>query len=257
MQQESVRGALIRDGFPDVIVDRVLNRYIEAVGEFKKKNWKYCINEIGHFVEDSRRLIDYRITGSYVPLNDEQSAFSEAVLSKWNDKNNTESVEYKVIIPRMLYAIFCIRNKRGSMHSNHIDPNEMDATISLNGAKWVLSEFFRLSSKLSFVETKAIVESIMKKETSLVWDVGSHLRILNAKMSTSEKILCLLYLKDDQSVEDLRKSTDYKNKSNFVSLLKKLHNDVKINFENGMCKISPTGEEVAETLFIKYEINSP
>lgn len=134
------------------------------------------------------------------------------------------------------------------IHKNHIDPNKMDATILLNDTKWILAEFFRLSSTLSFEETESIIDSIMCKESSLIWDTGSVLRVLDTKMSCADKVLCLLYMRNSQTDAELRNSVEYKNPTEFKRVLKTLHNKRMIEYAAPNCTLSPLGVQRVEEI---------
>lgn len=249
MRRNDIHSAL-HATYPVELVDSMLTNYENALIEYKKGHWQYFGNEIGQFIEISRRIIEYQLKGNYTALPDKLPLFSEKTLSEYEHFPSAISDSYRIIIPRCLYAMYCLRNKRGMIHKNHIDPNEMDATVLLSNAKWVLAEFFRLASALSFDETKEIINSITCREISIVWDTGSLLRILDPKMKTPCKILCLLYVKDNQSDAELQASVEYVNTSNFKKILRTLHKEKKIEYVGTNCKLSPIGINEAEALLI-------
>lgn len=242
---------ILRTTYPQDLTDSMLVSYDKALAEYKKGHWSYFGNEIGQFIEVARRIVEYQLEGKYTPLSEKLKIFNEKVLTEWENKSTAIPEVYRIIIPRALYAMYCLRNKRGMIHANHIDPNRMDATVLLWNTKWILAEYFRLASALPFEETKAVVDSIMCRETSIIWDNGSMLRVLDTKMPTRDKILCLLYIKNNQSEIELRNSTEYKNVSEFKKILKTLHSGRLIEYSDGNCTISPTGIDRAEMLLTK------
>jgi hypothetical protein len=193
-------------------------------------------------------MIEYQLDSKYTPLSDKLKNFNEKILAEYENHDSKYPEEYRIIIPRCLYAMYCLRNKRGMIHKNHIDPNRMDATVLLNNTKWVLAELFRLVSKLSFEDTESVINTIICKETAMVWNNGICLRILDTKMSAKNKVLCLLYIKDGQTDTELRNAIEYKNITDFKKLLKSLHKDRLIEYLNSKCLISPLGIEIAEKL---------
>ncbi|WP_249028578.1 hypothetical protein [Tannockella kyphosi] len=246
MQINSVEQVL-KTVYPEELVLYLLTSYENALIEFKKCNWQYTGNEMGQFIETSRRLIEYQLHGEFTSLTDKLSIFNEKALIIYENVPSKQE-EYRIIIPRVLYSMYCIRNKRGMIHKNHIDPNKMDASLLLYNAKWVLAEFYRLVSTKTFEETEEIINGIMCKETSIVWDTGSTLRILDAKMSTKDKVLCLLYIKDSQTAEELQSSIEYSNSTTFKKQLWDLHKNRLIEYSLDKCYISPLGMEKAERL---------
>lgn len=234
--------------YPHELAESLLTNYENALREFKKGNWRYFGNEIGQFIEVSYRMIEFQLAENYTPISNKLPNFNERILTTWENYGSAYDEVYRIIIPRCLYAMYCIRNKRGMIHKNHIDPNKMDATILLNDTKWVLAEFFRMSSTLSFEETESIIDSIMCKENSLIWDTGSVLRVLDTKMSCADKVLCLLYMQNSQTDTELRKSIEYKNPTEFKRILKNLHAKRMIEYAAPNCTLSPLGTQRAEVI---------
>lgn len=234
--------------YPQELISSMLTSYENALSEYQKSHWQYFGNEVGQFIEVARRAIEYQLEGKYTPLTDKLSIFNVKVLMALEGHSATISEVYRVVIPRTLYAMYCLRNKRGMIHKSHIDPNKMDATVLLNNMKWVLAELFRMTSSLSFEETESVIDSIICRETLVIWNTGSTLRILNTKMPTRDKILCLLYTKNNQSEAELRNSVEYKNSSEFRKILKALHRDKLIEYTVDKCSISPLGLEKAESV---------
>jgi hypothetical protein len=234
--------------YPHELADSLLTNYENALREYKKSNWQYFGNEIGQFIEVARRIIEYHLDSKYTPLADKLKNFNEKILIEWENHDSKYPEVYRIIIPRCLYAMYCLRNKRGMIHKNQIDPNKMDATVLLGNTKWVLAELFRMASMLSFEDTEAVINTIMNKETSIVWNTGNCLRILDTKMSAKNKVLCLLYIHDGQADTELQNSIEYKNTTDFRKLLKSLHKDKFIEYSSSKCLISPLGIDIAEKL---------
>ncbi len=243
--------SIMATAYPKELVDSLITSYENAIAEYKKCHWQYFGNEVGQFVEVARRIIEYQLDNSYTPLTNKLANFNERILTAWENYDSKFSESYRVIIPRCLYSMYCIRNKRGMIHKNHIDPNKMDATVLLSNTKWVLAEFFRQASTMSFEETETVIDSIMYKETSVIWDTGNGLRILEPKMSCKNKVLCLLYVKDGQQDVELQNSIEYKNTTEFKRVLRTLHKDKLIEYSNSKCVLSPLGLSQAEDLLTK------
>ncbi len=237
--------------YPSELVESMLTSYENALAEYKKEHWQYFGNEIGQFIEVVRRIIEYQLEKRYTPLANKLANFNERILTAWENYDSNISEVYRIIIPRCLYSMYCLRNKRGMIHKNHIDPNRMDATVLLSNTKWVLAEIFRQVSTMSFEETETVVNSIMVKETSIIWDVGNCLRILDTKMSTKDKVICLLYMREKMTDTDLQKFIEYKNISQFKKILCELHKSKLIEYSAPNCILSPLGIEYAERLYSK------
>lgn len=236
--------------YPTDLTKALIESYLSSLREYRKKNWNFCINELGQFIEICRRIVCINLGDAPMALSVALPNFTPSVLQCWEQKDKSiydESV--RIIIPRQLYSMYCVRSKRGAIHANHINPNQIDARVLLDQAKWVFAELFRLSSTLSFEETLLIIDSIMVKEFDVIWKVNDKYRIIDTSMKTPTKVLCLLYLKDEQLDIDLQEQIEYKNTSNFRILLRKLHAEKKIEYSNSKCYISPLGINFVEKLF--------
>lgn len=239
---------IIKKNFPEELAVSLLQSYIATTKEFRKRNWKYAGNEVGQFIEVARRMLEFVISSQYTPLSEKLSFFNESTLRFYEQANISVDVSYRILIPRYLFAMYSIRNKRGIIHKSEIDPNAMDLTVMLNSLKWILSEIVRLCSNLSFEQTSELIESLMEKEQPLFWDTGNTLRLLDIKMESKSKILCLLYYQDKQRDVELQKAIEYKNTTAFKIILRKLHNERKIEYANGICLLSPIGITEAEKI---------
>jgi hypothetical protein len=100
----------------------------------------------------------------------------------------------RIQIPRMLVALYEIRNNRGVGHvGGDVDPNHMDALCVLEMAKWVLSELVRIFHDVPTEKATAVVESIVERTLPIVWEVAGKRRVLEPQMSMKDKALVLLY----------------------------------------------------------------
>ena len=68
-------------------------------------------------------------------------------------------------------------------------------------------------------------------------------------MTSKDKVICLLYMKDGMTDIELQNSIEYKNFSDFKKILRALHKDKMIEYQNPKCILSPIGIMKAEKLF--------
>ena len=242
---------ILSSQFPPELTLGLLSAYKNALFEARKHNWQYVGNEIGQFVECSRRVIEFKLSTKFTPLTEKLPIFNNSVLDSWEKIPKTIACEsYRIIIPRVLYSMYCIRNKRGMIHKSSINPNSLDASQLIASQKWVLAEMIRLESNLSFHETEKIIQLITSKEIDILWQVEETgiRRVLNVRMRAKEKVLILLYIENCQTENSLKTSIEYSNSSMFHKLILSLHKDRLIEYAEGKCILSPLGVEQAETL---------
>ena len=100
----------------------------------------------------------------------------------------------RVQMPRVLIALYEIRNNRGVGHAGgDVDPNRMDATIVVALAKWVVAELVRLLHAVDTADATAAVEALLSRELPVIWHVGPRARVLTPKQSWRDQMLLRLY----------------------------------------------------------------
>jgi hypothetical protein len=225
----------------------ILTTFKEVEKHFFLRSWKTSELDSGHFVEAARRFIDFRLTGAYCPIGKTLPTFNSAELTRLEKLTGNEA--YRLHIPRALVAIYGLRNKRGVGHLGLISPNYLDATFIMATCKWVLGEFLRIESTLTFDETVAIVERIVDRPLPGIWDVGNTKRILADGLSLQEQILFLLAAESPQPSERLLKSTGCSDLGYFKRVLRTLHRERKIELlDDGVCHLSPKGRTIADNI---------
>lgn len=239
---------LLNSEFPHELVKKIIEIYYKSICEYRKKNWQYFGNELGRFIEIAVRMVESKTEGTYKKLEEKLPIFNESRLKNFEQSVLSDNISYRILIPRQLYSMYTIRNKRGMIHINEIDPNYMDATLLLNMEKWVLAEFIRNSTKLNYEESLKLIEGIMTKENIVVWVEEDIFRILDNKISLEERILCILYYKNNINERDLFKLAEYSNISIFRKKLITMHKEQKINYSASKVTISPIGTNIAENI---------
>jgi len=238
---------VLKSAYNPAIAGHVLDAYREIEQNFVLKKWKPSELDAGHFVESVRRLLELELTGKHTPFNKPLPRFNDQALLYYEHQSGHES--YRLLIPRVLKAIYNIRSKRGVAHISDVSPNEVDSTLILHCVKWILSEIVRLKSGLSVQDTQKLMHRIVERQIPLIWKDADVTRILDASMSARDQVLVLLYDKSPQSVEKLREMIEYKNETNFKKILRRLHTAKLIHHgSDTACLISPTGVLAAENI---------
>lgn len=246
MVKQKVKTHLV-NRFPKDLVEVLTDAFDEIQSNYRIEKWKTSELDAGHFVEAVRRLLEFELFDSYTPLDQSLGSFNQQVLNKLESTSGDEVV--RILIPRVLFSIYCIRNKRGVGHISSISPNKLDATYILNAAKWVLAELVRISATATPDEAYDLINAILDRQVDLIWDDGESFMILDNKMKAEEKILLSLYKKDRVEIEPLQQMVGYKNKTNFRKLVEKLKSKNLIDItSNKLCKLSPLGLHEAERI---------
>jgi hypothetical protein len=166
----------------------------------------------------------------------------------------------RIQIPRMLVALYEIRNNRGVGHvGGDVNPNHMDAICVLQMSKWLVAELVRVFHNVSTEDASAIVDTLSDRELALIWKVGEISRVLDTSMSMSDKALVLLYGAPKGVIEsELVISLEHSNASIFRrDVLKRLHKKrwIEYNQFTRLATISPLGSRhVEETILARSSL---
>jgi hypothetical protein len=83
-------------------------------------------------------------------------------LAKADKKVFPQSV--RITIPRVLIALYEIRNNRGVGHvGGDVDPNHMDATFVHAAARWVVAELVRLFHDVDTATATSLVDALVER----------------------------------------------------------------------------------------------
>jgi hypothetical protein len=162
----------------------------------------------------------------------------------------------RVLIPRMLLALYEIRNNRGVGHiGGDVDPNFLDATAVYEMASWVLAELVRIFHGLTTEEAQEAVDALVERKDPLIWEFEDVKRVLDPSMSSKDQTLVLLHRHAAWVPEkDLVKWVDYSNPTVFrMTILGPLHKArlVEHDRDRGRARISPLGAREVEHRILK------
>lgn len=122
------------------VVEDLISTYDELISKHRAGDFEGALTKAGRFVEHTLRAIEYLRTGSAPPEIKSVSTTIEVL------RNSTTLPEpLKLLIPRVLYGmIYSIRSKRDAVHVKEIDPSQIDVSMSVSAASWVIAELLRI-----------------------------------------------------------------------------------------------------------------
>jgi hypothetical protein len=162
----------------------------------------------------------------------------------------------RILIPRVLLALYEIRNNRGVGHvGGDVDPNFLDATAVVAMVSWVLAELVRIFHGISTIEAQGAVDALTERKHPVIWVVDDIKRVLDPSIKMSDQALLLLHQRPAWVAEaDLLRWTEYTSASMFrTRVLKPLHKKRLIEFDHkgSRARISPTGAKEVEQRILK------
>lgn len=235
---------------PTVLRDPLIEEYNSIVRNFMERKWAPSELGGGKFCEIVFTILEGHAQGTYATAPKKPPNFVAACRSLEGYTNVPRS--FQILIPRILPALYEIRNNRGVGHvGGDVDPNHMDATAVLSMTSWVMAELVRVFHSLPTEEAREVVDALVERRIPLVWQSGSMKRVLDPKLPLKDQILLLLSSAPAEvSVDDLITWTGYKKRAYFIRLLRKLHDSrlVELGNEGVSVLILPPGAEIVQKI---------
>ncbi|MCY4574643.1 MAG: hypothetical protein OXF01_17820, partial [Gemmatimonadetes bacterium] len=157
----------------------------------------------------------------------------------------------RIQIPRMLIALYEIRNNRGVGHvGGDVDPNQQDSTVVVGMSQWIMAELVRVFHNVDLETAAVAVETLVERAIPLIWEVNGTLRVLNPSLTARDKSLAVLYSGGPMTAAQLAKAIEYRNLSRFRDkVIGKAHAEKLLNFDQHTDKVvlSPVGLGYVET----------
>ena len=239
---------------PESLRNELLSAYAEIVRNYRERRWEPSELNGGKLCEVVYSILKGHAAGSYPKRSTKPSNMVDACRRL---ENETSSIprSIRIQIPRMLMALYEVRNNRGVGHvGGDVDPNHMDATCVVEMSKWLMSELVRLFHNVSTEAASAAVSALVERTLPTVWEVGNNLRVLDPKMSMRDRTLILLYHRRGAVREtDLCQWVEHSNAAVYRrDVLRKAHRSKLLEYDAaaGTVEISPVGIDYVERLLL-------
>lgn len=159
----------------------------------------------------------------------------------------------KIQIPKMLIALYEIRNQRGVGHNGaEVNPNHMDAIAVLHMSKWLIAELVRVLHSVSTDEASNLIDALVEREVELVWSFEDVRRVLKPDLTLKQKVLLLMLSQPGEVKEsDLLRWIEHPNLARFRrDILRPAHKAklIELDEKAGTVRLLPPGVELAETV---------
>ncbi len=173
--------------------------------------------------------------------------FTEECKKLMQTPKSAGSEGFRIILPRALDFVYTLRNKRGIGHeAGAVDPNEIDASVTVRTADWMICELIRELHGLSLEDAQDLLDSITERQMPEIWTVFGKKRVLDPTLSGKQQTLLLLYADQHSAVptEDLLDWTEYGRAVDYRRrVLVPLHRarQVEFDIEQELVAILPPG----------------
>lgn len=242
-------------GIPETLRNELLFTFIEIEKNFREGRWEPSELNGGKLCEVVYSILKGYLDGSF-PSNSSKPRNMVDACKALEQSPSSFPRSIRIQIPRMMTALYEIRNNRGVGHvGGDVDPNKMDSICVLQMSKWIITELIRVFHNTSIEEARDFVDSISEREISLIWEINGIKRVLDTSLSMLSKSLLLLYNSPSGlAVRLLANYIEHSNISSFKNtVLKKAHKAklLEFNTSTGHVTISPSGMKKVEGEILK------
>ncbi|MDB4919500.1 hypothetical protein [Mucilaginibacter sp.] len=238
---------------PDGLRLPLVKEYNNILQHYLERRWTASELSGGKFCEIVFTILDGYAKGTYESSPFKPSNFVDACKKLENNAGVPRS--FQILIPRMLPALYEIRNNRNVGHvGGDVDPNLMDAQAVTSMCSWVMGELIRVLHNIPVSQAQSMVDSISSRKMPLVWTIGDVKRVLNPSTSLKDQILLLIGVDSTQTnIDDLFRWIEYKNKAYFLNTLRSLHRSrlIELSTDGKFVEILPPGSIYIEGLVVK------
>lgn len=216
----------------------LIKEYKKLTQNYMEHRWEPAELSAGKICEIVYSIIKGHIDGNY-PSSPAKPRNMVAACRQLESESSLPR-SFQILIPRMLPALYEIRNNRGVGHvGSEVDANNVDSTLMLTMVNWIMAEMVRVFHTGSIEEAQSAIDALAERNTPLVWDSKGIKKVLSPDMSLKDQILLLASSTDSSiTLTDLMSWTESSNKTYYKKILKSLHKEKLLHFDEGASKVT-------------------
>lgn len=239
---------------PSGLRTELLAEFEKITRNYRERRWEAQNLDGGRLCEIAYTILDgYTSGGTYAAKASKPRSFEAACKGLENRTSYPDSA--RITIPRVLFALYEIRNRRGVGHvGGDVDANHMDAEFVLAAAKWVVAELIRLFHNVDVTTATDIVDALVERTIPVIWEVDGIKRVLDTARPLKDQTLLLLYADAGPIREkDLATYLEQGRIANYRRVLDGLHKNrmVEWNKTTGLVTLAPPGSKEVEDRLLK------
>lgn len=245
MSASPLNRAAVLGAVPTGLREPLVEEFNKILRNFRERRWEPTELNGGKLCEIVHSILAGHVDGSF-PASPSKPRNMYEACKRLEQASAPRSV--RIQIPRMLIALYEIRNNRGVSHvGGDVDPNQQDSTVVVAMSQWIMAELVRVFHRIDLAAATAAVETLVQRTTPLIWKVNGSLRVLNPSLSARDKSLVVLYSAGAMTAGALAAAIEYHNLSRFRnSVIGKAHAEKLLNLD------PQTDEVVLSPLGIRY-----
>lgn len=232
--------ASLLTGIPTGLRDPLLAEFDTILQSYLEARWSPTELSGGRFCEVVFTILQGYASGTYPTVPSKPRDMVSACRALEAQTHVPRS--FQILIPRLLPALYEIRNNRGVGHvGGDVDPNLMDATVVVGIVKWIMGEFVRVFHAVSVTDAQATVDVLSETTLPVIWSSSGVKRCLDSSLPLKDQIVLLLAsASPGVSYQDLERWLE---SGYLLRTLRKLHKDRYVEFDEvaSMVVLLPPG----------------
>lgn len=224
MPLAQIQAGFEASGLPSSVSRRLLKEYAEAKRRYHLGDHGPTAVDAGRFAEAAIRIVENALFQTYTPLGKTLPALNTKRLAQFEAATGANE-SLRVHIPRALFSVYAIRNKRDAAHlGDSIVANLQDATYVMSVLDWVLAELVRIYHDFSPEEAQATITDLVVREVPVVEEIAGQ-PVLSKRLGVSDRILVFLYRAGRDrglSIPELQRQMRHPDRSNLTKAIRNL-----------------------------------
>lgn len=229
---------------PSGLRDPLIKEYNSVMQNFMERRWSPSALSGGKFCEIVYTILDGYFSGSYAATPSKPRDFVAACRALESKTGGPRS--FQILIPRLLPALYEIRNNRGVGHAGgDVDSNSMDASAVVSMTSWIMAELVRVFHSATVTEAQISVENLIERRMPIIWSNGDVRRVLRTGLKLKDQIILLVGSATTATADQVFQWSEYANRSHFNRTLRTLHESrlIEYNKATGSILLLPPGAD--------------
>jgi hypothetical protein len=246
-----ITAAKALSSIPAGLRDPLISEFHTIVQNFLEQRWLPSELSGGRFSEIVFTILDGHAKGSYATAPSKPGNFVGACRNLESNVHAPRS--FQILIPRMLPALYEIRNNRNVGHvGGDVDPSHMDSVAVVSICNWIMAELVRVFHGLSVADAQKVVDALAEARIPIIWsDGGGVKRVLQPELKLPHQLLLLIATSvPDVSSKDLILWTEPRNTRYAMKIIRNLHASRFVEFTEATDKVRilPPGAKFVQEL---------
>jgi len=218
---------------------------------FNRKDYEKTLLKTGKFCETTYQLLQEIKDGQH----DQQPNRVQLTQDLEDLPSNDYPESIRTLIPRVSNSMYDFRNKRGGAHLSPINPQYIDAHLTVQGSRWIIAELLRVYGDGDVeVETlKSQVQHLATRSLPLVEEFeDGDVMVLAETDSCKEDILMILYhfYPDRVTNDELNEIITDESRQNVLTSVNQLYKDKNYVHRNDSgAKLTEKGRRHVENTY--------